>query len=102
MAEQNSEIIGNIIFSPINIEGFKEVSAYLLAPPAVLKDNQGIGIGTELINQGLETLKKRGAEIMLALGDLNYYTRTGFKAGHNLESPYKLEYPVKRGWLRNL
>ena len=30
---------------------------------------------------------------MLALGDPNYYTRTGFKAVQNLESPYKLEYP---------
>ena len=41
----------------------------------------------------IETLKKRGAEIVLALGDPNYYTPTGFKAGHNLESPYNLEDP---------
>jgi len=93
VAEQNNEIIGNIIFSPVNIEGIKGISAYILAPLAVKIDNQRKGIGTKLINQGIETLRNRGADIVLVYGDPNYYTRTGFKAGHNLEAPYKLEYP---------
>lgn len=93
VAEQNNEIIGNIIFSPVNIEGVKGISAYILAPLAVKIDNQRKGIGTKLINQGIETLRNRGADIVLVYGDPNYYTRTGFKAGHNLEAPYKLEYP---------
>ena len=60
MAELNNEIIGSTIFSPIKTEGLKEVSAYLLALLTVQKrkDNQGKGIGPELIDQGLETLKK--------------------------------------------
>ena len=93
VAEQNNEIIGNIVFSPVNIEGIKGVSAYILAPLAVTNDNQRKGIGTKLINQGIETLRNRGADIVLVYGDPNYYTRTGFKAGHNLEAPYKLKYP---------
>ena len=93
VAEQDNEIIGNVIFSSVNIEGAEGISAYILAPLAVIKDNQRKGIGTKLINQGLESLRKRGAEIVLVLGDPNYYTRTGFKAGHNLKAPYKLEYP---------
>ena len=93
VAEQNNEIIGNIIFSPVNIEGIKGISAYILAPLAVKNDNQRKGIGTKLINQGIETLRNRGVDIVLVYGDPNYYTRTGFKAGHNLEAPYKLEYP---------
>ena len=93
VAEQNNEIIGNIIFSPVKIEGIKGVSAYILAPLAVANDNQKKGIGTKLINQGIETLRNRGADIVLVYGDPNYYARTGFKAGHNLEAPYKLEYP---------
>jgi predicted N-acetyltransferase YhbS len=93
VAEQNNEIIGNIIFSPVNIEGIKGISAYILAPLAVKIDNQRKGIGTKLINQGIETLRNRGVDIVLVYGDPNYYTRTGFKAGHNLEAPYKLEYP---------
>ena len=27
------------------------------------------------------------------LGDPNYYSRAGFKAGHGLKPPYKLEFP---------
>jgi len=98
VAEQNNTIIGNVIFSRVDIEGFKEVSAYILAPLAVAKGNQGKGIGTKLINKGIEILKGRGAEIVLVYGDPNYYVRTGFKAGHNLKSPHKLTYP-KEAWM---
>ena len=35
VAEQDNEIIGNVIFSSINIEGTEGVSAYILAPLAV-------------------------------------------------------------------
>ena len=98
VAEQNNEIVGNIIFSPVNIKGFKGVSAYILAPLAVTKNNQGKGIGTQLINKGLEILKERGAEIVLVYGDPNYYMRTGFKADHDLKPPNKLKYP-EEAWM---
>lgn len=97
VAEQNNEIIGSIIFSQAKIEGVKGVSAYILAPLAVTNDNQRKGIGTRLINQGIEILRSRGTDIVLVYGDPDYYTRTGFKAGHNLQAPYKLEYP--EGWM---
>ena len=71
----------------------KEFPLIFWLPLAVTKDNQRKGICAKLINQGLESLRKRDAEIVLVLGDPNYYTRTGFKAGHNLKAPYKLEYP---------
>jgi predicted N-acetyltransferase YhbS len=93
VAEQDNEIIGNVIFSSVNIEGVEGVSAYILAPLAVSRVAQKSGIGTQLINKGLETLKERGAEIVLVYGDPNYYMRTGFKADHNLKPPHKLKYP---------
>ena len=93
VAEQENEIIGNVIFSSVRIEGVEGVSAYILAPLAVAGIAQGKGIGTLLINKGLETLKERGAEIVLVYGDPNYYMRTGFRSGHNLKPPYKLQYP---------
>ena len=81
VAEQDNEIIGNVIFSSVTIEGVEGVSAYILAPLAVARFEQKKGIGKLLINKGLETLKERGAEIVLVYGDPNYYMRTGFKAG---------------------
>jgi len=98
VAEQDNEIIGNVIFSSVCIEGVRGISAYILAPLAVSKFAQKKGIGTQLINKGLETLKQRGAEIVLVYGDPNYYMRTGFKAGHKLKPPYKLEYPLE-AWM---
>ena len=73
VAELDNEIIGNIIFSSVSIKGAE-------------------------INKGLETLKARGAEIVLVYGDPSYYLRTGFKAGHNLKPPHKLQYP-EEAWM---
>ena len=102
VAEEGSEIIGNIIFSSVNIEGAEGVSAYLLAPLAVTKSRRGKGIGAKLINQGLETLKTRGAKIVLVYGDPHYYMRNGFKAGHRLKPPYKLKYPDEAWMAREI
>ena len=93
VAEQNNEIVGNIVFSPVIIEGSKGVSAYILAPLAVTTEFQRKGIGTELICQGIEALRNRDADVVLVYGDPSYYVRTGFKTGHSFEAPYKLKFP---------
>ena len=94
VAEQGNEIVGNIIFTTVSIKGKNQkFSAYILAPLAVAKGHQGNGIGTKLIKLGLKTLKERGADIVLVLGDPKYYSRTGFTINHNIYSPYDLEYP---------
>lgn len=93
VAEDDGKIVGSIIFSSVKIEDNEKLSAYILAPLAVLKNCQQQGWGTKLINHGLEALKKRSADLVLVLGDPNYYTRTRFKADHSIEPPYKLEYP---------
>lgn len=98
VAEHDSEIAGNVIFSSANIEGADGVSTYILAPLAVTMHEQRSGIGTLLINKGLDTLKERGADIVLVYGDPNYYMRTGFKSGHNLKPPQKLSYPIE-AWM---
>ena len=98
VAEQDNEIIGHVIFSIVNIEGAETVSAYILAPLAVKKSAQRSGIGTQLINKGLDTLKARGAEVVLVYGDPGYYKHTGFNAGHALKPPYKLTYP-EESWM---
>ena len=98
VAELDKELVGNIIFSSVHITGNEGVSSYILAPLAVTKDHQGNGIGTKLITQGLETLRSRGARIVLVYDDPHYYMRTGFKACHNLKAPHKLEYP-EESWM---
>ena len=93
VAEENGGIVGHIIFSPVKIEGSEAISAYILAPLAVAKSCQQQGVGTALLHSGLEAMKKQGVDIVMVLGDPNYYTRAGFKAGHNIKAPYTLPYP---------
>ena len=110
VAEEDQKIVGSIIFSAVKIDGCDEnISAYILAPLAVVRECQGKGIGKSLIKTGLSILKDRGAELVFVLGDPNYYSLTGFKTAnrHNVKPPYKLDYPeawmvleLKRGVLK--
>ena len=88
-----NEIIGHILFSTVKVEGHNELSAYILAPLAVLKNYQGKGVGSSLIEHGLKNLKSKGVNLVFVLGDTNYYKRNGFNTSHNIKPPYSLEYP---------
>ena len=53
VAEENNQIVGSILFSAVNIEGCDtDVTAYILAPLAVVKEFQARGIGKSLIQSG--------------------------------------------------
>lgn len=93
VAESESKIIGSVIFSTVRIDGAENISSYIMAPLAVVKENHRQGVGTNLIKEGLKKLKERQAEIVLVLGDPGYYMRTGFQADHRIQAPYELEYP---------
>ena len=97
VAEETGDIVGNIIFTPVTIDGREDISVYILAPLAVATDRQAGGIGTALIRRGTELLEDRGVEIVLVLGDPRYYSRSGFSADHGIEEPYALKYP--EAWL---
>lgn len=93
VAEKDKEVVGHILFTSVKIDGATFPGAYILAPLAVFNDVKGHGIGTELINRGLQILKERDAEFVIVLGDPKYYSRTGFDTVHNFKPPYELGYP---------
>lgn len=109
VAEENNQIVGSILFSAVDIEGYDtDVTAFILAPLAVVKEFQAKGIGKSLIQSGIRTLQEGGAELVLVLGDPNYYSLSGFESAsrYNIKPPYQLEYPeawmvleLKRGAL---
>lgn len=91
VAEREKQIIGHILFSRMWIEtSGPPVSAAALAPVAVLPEQQGQGVGAELIRYGLDGLRQRGETIAIVLGSPNYYARFGFSAekARNLVSPF--------------
>lgn len=91
VAEQNGQLLGHILFSPIYIETeTSQVPALSLAPMAVLNDFQNQGIGSALVRHGLEMCKQLGHTIVIVLGHPAYYPRFGFSTAlaKNLECPY--------------
>lgn len=74
-------------------------SVFLLAPVAVHSDHQGKGIGTRLIDYGLDQLRSEGVRYVITYGDPGFYARVGFgKISDKLISP---PFPPTQpeGWL---
>jgi putative acetyltransferase len=76
-------VIGHIFFSPVSVVG-KECSGLILglAPLAVLPSYQRQGIGSLLIQHGLDECRQLGGRAVVVLGHSDYYPRFGFHPAH--------------------
>ena len=80
VAVADEEIAGHILFSPVAIEGPHGIIKGMgLAPMAVLPDRQRQGIGAQLIQRGIEELRKVSCPFIIVLGHHEYYNRFGFE-----------------------
>lgn len=77
VAEDEGEILGQVAFSPVAING-EFHGWYGLGPVAVRPDCQRQGIGKALIQEGLAQLRTMGAAGCVLLGSPAYYQRFGF------------------------
>ena len=75
VAVRENKVVGHIAFSPVAIES--KYSSFE-APMAVLPAYQGKGIGSQLVQAGLEECRRLGHEIAVVLGHPDYYPRFGF------------------------
>jgi putative acetyltransferase len=74
------DVHGHILFSPVRVvpsEG-PAWAAMALGPVAITPRQQGYGVGSELIRQGLARLKQAGHRVVFLLGHPDYYSRFGF------------------------
>ncbi|MGI9199426.1 MAG: GNAT family N-acetyltransferase [Woeseiaceae bacterium] len=78
VAEDNGEIVGHIMFSPVAHSADPALKLMGLAPMAVVPDRQKAGIGAALICAGLERCNEMGVVGVVVLGHPNYYPRFGF------------------------
>lgn len=79
VAENDGEVVGYILFSPIHIKADSKIVPILtLAPMAVLSDYQKKGIGSLLIKEGIKKCKELGHKIIVLVGHADYYPRFGF------------------------
>jgi putative acetyltransferase len=80
VALEKKKIAGHVLFSPVIIEGrHGTVKGMGLAPMAVLPEFQRQGIGSQLVNAGIEHLRKIKCPFILVLGHPDYYPRFGFE-----------------------
>ena len=83
VAEIDTQIVGHIAFSPVEIsDGSK--NWYALGPVSVTPQFQEQGIGTAIINAGLDVLRTLKAERCVLVGEPSFYARFGFRNYPNL------------------
>jgi putative acetyltransferase len=78
IAVEDEKVVGHIMFSPITLGGSVDLKIMGLAPMAVLPEYQRKGIGSALVQTGLDECKSLGFGGVVVLGHVNYYTRFGF------------------------
>lgn len=78
VAEDNGEVVGHIMFSPVSLSDYPDLKVMGLAPMAVAPEHQRKGIGSALVRAGLEQCEQLGYAAVVVLGHPEYYPRFGF------------------------
>ena len=68
VAEVDNQVIGYVSYSPIFLKSDASIIGYILAPLAVSPDHQKKGVGSNLINTGIDMLSKDGVDVLLVYG----------------------------------
>ncbi|MDE2384612.1 MAG: N-acetyltransferase [Alphaproteobacteria bacterium] len=75
--EHELGLVGAISFWPLSV-GPAETPAIMLGPLAVHPGRQRMGIGLELMREGIARAKAAGHGLIILIGDAPYYAREGF------------------------
>jgi putative acetyltransferase len=88
LVAEDETVVGHILFTPVVVDG--RVVGMGLAPMAVHPDRQRQGIGSRLVQRGLEVLRERGCPLVVVVGHPEYYPRFGFEPAskHGLASQW--------------
>ena len=78
VALDGTELVGHILFSPVTLAQDDSLKLYGLGPMAVAPARQRQGIGSALVEHGLERCRSLGADAVVVLGHPGFYPRFGF------------------------
>jgi putative acetyltransferase len=85
VAVDGGDIVGHVAFSPATLHCYSALFPIVaLGPMAVLPARQRSGIGSMLVREGLAECARRGHDVVVVLGDPQFYPRFGFVPGRPL------------------
>lgn len=94
VAEMDQQVVGYILFTPVTLSGNKtDLKLIGLAPMAVAKNYQRKGIGSKLVEAGLQCCKELGYDAVVVLGHPTYYPKFGFTQAKQLGIRSEYEVP---------
>ncbi len=102
IAEQAGKTLGHILFSPVTLDSKPKLALMGLAPMAVRPDNQGRGIGTALVEAGLDRCRETQVGAVVVLGHPEYYPRFGFRKSTDFDIESEYGVPVEAFMLLEL
>ena len=93
IAQDNGNVIGHILFSPVSFDPPAAVTAFGLAPMAVMPGHEKHAVGRRLVQNGLAECHAQGACLVVVLGEPEYYGRFGFERAsrHGLRNEFGAE-----------
>ena len=97
VATIDDRIVGHALLTACGLTGSSRQAA-LLGPVGVAPEVQGQGIGSLLIETGLQRMREAGADVALVLGDPAYYHRFGFTPSSRVRPPYELPPEWQDAW----
>jgi len=94
VAEEAGVVVGHILFTAARIHGARtEVQVAGLGPMAVSPSRQLQGIGSKLVERGIEECQRQGYEVIVVIGHPTYYPRFGFRRGSSFGLRCKFDAP---------
>ena len=93
VAEDDGQIVGHIIFSPVALSGEAHRKILGLGPMAVLPTHQRKGIGSALVRAGLEEAKQLGFGAVVLVGHPEFYPRFGFRPASRFDIACEFDVP---------
>jgi putative acetyltransferase len=102
VAEDDGNIVGHILFSPVILVGEPTLALMGLAPMAVVPARQRQGIGSSLVVEGLDRCRRANAAGVFVLGHADYYPRFGFVPAGRLSLGCEYDVPENVFMVREL
>jgi putative acetyltransferase len=78
--DDTRRVLGHILFSPVTIVTGTgdQMQVASLAPMSVLPSHQRRGIGSVLVERGIQACRQAHSRAVVVVGHMNYYPRFGF------------------------